>query len=74
MGIYIIMTLAVISTAFVILSFTEPHESSSSFWLIIKKVRNILDLFYYWIINLLAIGTILTLVVTILYAIWQAMN
>ena len=74
MGIYIIMTLAVISTAFVILSFTAPNESSSRFWLIIKKVRNILDLFSYWIINLLAIGTILTLVVTILYAIWQAMN
>lgn len=74
MGIYIIMTLAVIGTAIVILSFAAPNESSSRFWLIIKKVRNILDLVSYWIINLLAIGTILTLVVTILYAIWQAMN
>ena len=43
----LVMVFAALSTAVLILSFLGPEKSRSSFWIIIQKMRSLLDLFCY---------------------------
>ena len=62
-----------LAAAFMIffLSLFAPSQNEQRFWVIVRKLRNVLDLVCYWIFNLFAILAILCLFGTIMRSIFS---
>lgn len=66
MGTKIVVTLFIIICILFLLSVFAPMHSEKKFWVVIHRIRDVMDLISYWIINLIAIAVILYMVVVII--------
>lgn len=68
------ITVAVIIMIYVLflLSVFAPMHSQKKFWIVIYKIRGIMDLVVYWFFNLCGIGTILFIVCMVIRALLKS--
>lgn len=67
MGAIIIAIVFIIIFILFLLSVFGPMHSRKKFWLVIRKIRDIMDFGSYWFYNLCAIATILYIVFMVIY-------
>lgn len=57
-----VLALLVFALVVFLLSVFAPSTSTGHFWMMIRRLRNILDLICYWIFNLFGIAAIVCIV------------
>ena len=65
------MIFAVILILF-LLSVFGPMHSQKKFWIVIHKIRSIMDFGSYWFYNLCAIATILYIVIMVIHGLTKS--
>lgn len=63
----IIVTLFIIIFILFLLSALGPMHSQKKFWIVIRKIRSVMDFGSYWFYNLCAIATIVYIVFMVIY-------
>lgn len=67
MGAIIVAVILVIIFILFLLSVFGPMHSQKKFWIVIRKIRGIMDISSYWFFNLCGIATII-------YIVWMAIQ
>lgn len=66
MGFKIFCAVMIIILILFFLSVFGPGNSQKKFWVVIRKIREAMDITSYWFFNICGIGTVLVVVVVII--------